>query len=78
MTDDEALGLVRDALDKTVPGAGTKVDMSTDLVADGILDSLDVMNFLFEVEQTLGHRLTAIAEDHTDFRVSTLVALIRA
>jgi acyl carrier protein len=77
MTEDEALALVRDALDATVPGAGAKADMSSDLVGDEILDSLDVMNFLFEVEQTLGRRLTSIAEDHTDFRVATLVALIR-
>lgn len=78
MTEDEALDLVRDALDKTVAGSGARVEPSTDLVGDGILDSLDVMNFLFELEQSLGRRLEGIAEDHTDFRVSTLVALIRA
>jgi acyl carrier protein len=78
MTEDEALVLVRDALDKTVPGAGSKVGTATDLVGDGVLDSLDLMNFLFELEQALGRRLDGVAEDHTDFRVSTLVALIRA
>ena len=77
MTEDEALALIRDCVAKVVPARGESVDLDTDLVKDEILDSLDVMSFLFELEQELGRKLTAITEEYDDFRVAALIALVR-
>ena len=35
------------------------------------------MSFLFELEQELGRKLTAITEEYDDFRVAALIALVR-
>lgn len=76
MTDNEAFDLIRQALEQTKAGSSEKVTMETDLVADGILDSLDSMNFLFELETALGQPISSIDETFDDFRVATLVELI--
>lgn len=78
MTEPEAYQLIVAALTKVAPGKAPKVTEDTDLLAGGILDSLDVMNFLFEVEQRLGKKLTAIDETYNDFRVQSLVKIIGA
>ncbi len=76
MTEDATLLLIRDSLNKVAEGAGDKITPETDLVAEEIVDSLDLMNFLFEVEQTLGTKLTAVTEDYDDYRVSSLMKVI--
>ena len=73
MTDEEALGMVRDAINEVSAGAGDKVTMETDLVADEVLDSLDIMNFLFELETANGSKIEAIDETYDDYRVSSIV-----
>ncbi|MEM8751964.1 MAG: hypothetical protein AAGF90_03210 [Pseudomonadota bacterium] len=78
MTNDEALSMIRSALDKVSPGAGEKVSMDTHLVEDDVLDSLDVMNFLFELEQEKGGQIEGIDESFEDFRVSRIVELMAA
>lgn len=50
--------------------------METDLVGEEIVDSLDSMNFLFELETALGYPLSKIDESFDDFRVGTLIDLI--
>lgn len=60
---------------KVVPKNTHAVTMETDLVGDGVLDSLDVMSFLFEFEQQLGTKLDAIDEEFNDFRVERLVKI---
>jgi acyl carrier protein len=77
MTEPEAYQLIVGALTKVAPSKASKVTEDTDLLAGGILDSLDVMNFLFELEQRLGKKLTAIDETYNDFRVQSLITIIR-
>lgn len=77
MTDDEALALIRRAIEKVSPGAAARISKDTDLVRDAIVDSLDIMNFIFQLEKMVGFKIDEIAEDFTDFRVSTLIDFIR-
>lgn len=78
MTEDDALGHIKAALDATSAGLSEKISMDTHLTDDGIIDSLDSMNFLFELETVLGKKLTAIDEQFDDFRVKRLVEIVRA
>lgn len=77
MTEDEALGHIKNALDATMAGLSEKVSVDSHLTDDGIIDSLDSMNFLFELETVLGKKLTAIDEQFNDFRVKKLVEIVR-
>jgi acyl carrier protein len=76
MTRDESLEHVRGAILETVSDVPKDITESTDLVADGILDSLDQMNFLFQLEKRLDTKLASIDEDYQDFRVSSLVDIV--
>jgi acyl carrier protein len=76
MTREEALERIKKALDTTVGDAAGDITEGTDLVGDGMLDSLDSMTFLFELEQDLGTKLEAIDETYEDFRVSALVDIV--
>lgn len=78
MTEVEAYQLIVGAIAKVAPNKATSVTEDTDLLTDGVLDSLDVMNFLFEIEQRLGRKLTAIDETYNDFRVRSLTKIICA
>lgn len=76
MTNDEALSMIREALNIVSPGVGEKVTLETDLKEDEVLDSLDRMNFLFELEDLHGSKLEQITDTFEDFRVSTLVGFL--
>ncbi|MCB9992215.1 MAG: acyl carrier protein [Hyphomicrobiaceae bacterium] len=76
MTENEAFELIKKALDETAAGLSAKVTMDSHLTKDEIVDSLDSMNFLFELEQLLGHKIEAIDETFDDFRVKRLIELI--
>ncbi|MEL6521318.1 MAG: hypothetical protein AAFQ66_10160 [Pseudomonadota bacterium] len=73
MTQDDALGMIKKALDAVTPGAGDDITMETDLAKDEVLDSLDLMNFLFELETLKGTKIPEITETFGDYRVTTLV-----
>jgi len=77
MTHDEALSLIKDALEKTKAGLADKITPDVDLIKDKIIDSLDSMNFLFELEQLHGSQLDAIDETFDDFRVSRLIEILQ-
>lgn len=77
MTDEEALAHIRESINEVSPGAGDDVTAETDLAGDGVLDSLDLMNFLFELENRCG-KIEAIDEDYNDYRVSALVDHLKA
>lgn len=53
-----------------------ELTLETDLVGEEILDSLDSMNFLFDLEQHIGVKIPQIDEDYDDFMVGSLVELI--
>jgi acyl carrier protein len=77
MTEPEAFELIITAVTKVAPSRASKVTEETDLLG-GILDSLDIMSFLFEIEQRLDKKLTAIDETYSDFRVRSLITIICA
>lgn len=74
---DTTLELIKKALEMTTPGVSEKVTMDTHLVADGILDSLDLMNFMFELEDLHGHKIEQIDETFDDYRVSVLAGFLQ-
>lgn len=76
MTHEEAYDAILKALEATSPGLSSKVSESTDLIGDGVLDSLDSMNFLFELETQRGGKLEAIDESFSDFRVANLINIL--
>lgn len=77
MTDDEALAMIKKSVDEVSAGASERINMSTHLVDDDILDSLDVMNFMFELEKLHGKSLPGVDEEFSDFRVSKLVEILK-
>ncbi len=76
MTRDEAFDLIKQALEATTTGLSEKVTLTSDLIKDDIVDSLDSMNFLFELETLLNKKLTAIDETFDDFRVERLIDIV--
>ncbi len=76
MTREEALATITKALTATVGDVEGDITEATNLVEDGMLDSLDSMTFLFELENDLGSKLEAIDETYDDFRVGALVDIV--
>lgn len=76
MSGESALEMIKKALEEVSKGSSKNVTMDTDLVKENILDSLDLMNFLFELEQLNGKKIEEITETHEDFRVATLVGFL--
>ena len=78
MTREEALAAITKALTTTVGDVDGTISEDTNLVDDGMLDSLDSMTFLFELETDLGMKLAAIDETYDDFRVGSIVDIVVA
>ena len=76
MNREEALAAITKALTATVGSVDGEVTEETNLVDDGLLDSLDSMTFLFELENDLGSKLEAIDETYDDFRVGSIVDIV--
>jgi acyl carrier protein len=78
MTDDDALKMVKEAIEIAASGSSKKVNMDTHLSEEEILDSLDLMTFLFELEGLNGKPIDGIDEGFDDYRVKTIVGLMTA
>ncbi len=78
MTREEALTAITKALTTTVGDIDGTLGEDTNLVDEGMLDSLDSMTFLFELENDLGLKLEAIDETYEDFRVGSIVDIVVA
>jgi acyl carrier protein len=78
MTREEALTAITKALTTTVGDVDGTIGEDTNLVDEGMLDSLDSMTFLFELETDLGMKLEAIDETYEDFRVGSIVDIVVA
>ena len=52
------------------------ITMETDLLEDGILDSLDAMTFLFNLEKNVNTIIVEIDDDFNDFKISSLVSIL--
>lgn len=76
MTREEALAAITKALVATVGSVDGDITEETNLVEDGLLDSLDSMTFLFELENDLDTKLEAIDETYEDFRVGSIVDIV--
>ena len=76
MNREEALAAITKALSATVGSVDGDITEATNLVDDGLLDSLDSMTFLFELENDLGSKLEAIDETYDDFRVGSIVDIV--
>ena len=76
MTRDQAFSMIQQALERTADGLSGKVGHDTHLTEDKIIDSLDSMNFLFELEQLHGSKIEEIDETFNDFRVSRLIEIL--
>ena len=48
----------------------------TDLIEEGILDSLDAMTFLFHLEKEVKQKIKEIDDEFDDFTVSTLIKIL--
>jgi acyl carrier protein len=77
MKQEQALSMILGALETAVPGSSSKVTMESHLVADGIIDSLDLMAFLYELERDCGDSLEVINDDFNDYRVVRLVEILQ-
>ncbi len=49
---------------------------ATDLIEEGILDSLDAMTFLFHLEKEVKQKIKEIDDEFDDFTVSTLIKIL--
>ena len=78
MTEDDALKMVKAALEIAAKGSSESVTMDTHLSDENILDSLDMMTFLFELENLNGKSIEGIDESFDDYRVKTIVGLMTA
>jgi acyl carrier protein len=76
MTEAEALEMIKSAINEVSAGAGDEITMETHLADDDVLDSLDLMNFLFELEQLKGSKIEEITETFDDYRVATLAGFL--
>jgi acyl carrier protein len=73
MSEDEAFAMIRTALAAVRPELADEVRRDSDIAGEGMLDSLDVMAFLFELEQLHGRKIEAIDENFRDFTVPRLI-----
>ncbi len=78
MTEQDAFEMILKSLEKTNPGISKGVSKETHLLKDGVIDSLESMNFLFELEQLNGSQLAEIDESFDDFRVTRLIEILVA
>ena len=76
MTKEQAIELIREALADVLAKKIGPLDAKTNLVTDGVVDSLDLMTFLLQLETRAGKKLKAIDENFTDFRVGTIADMI--
>ena len=77
MNQQEALNSIKKALNSTQAEYDeNELDLNTNLIEEGILDSLDAMSFLFELEAVLDKKIIEIDEDFEDFTISKFVEIL--
>lgn len=76
MTQDDALSMIKEAVNIASSGAGDKITIDTHLSEEDILDSLDLMTFLFELEGLYGKSIPGIDEGFEDYKVKTIADLM--
>ncbi|MDP3183189.1 MAG: acyl carrier protein [Desulfobaccales bacterium] len=80
MNHEEAYGIIREALKKTLGGKSVTFSDTTDLVEENILDSLDGMVFLLALEELSGREIPEEGDlvEAGFFKVEGLVKFLTA
>ena len=73
---DAVFAKIKEALEMTKPGISDKVTMETHLIEDDVLDSLDLMNFMYELETLHGQKIEQIDESFDDYRVNIIAGFM--
>ena len=72
MNQKDALIAIKNALNSTqAEYSDESIKLDTNLIEDGILDSLDAMSFLFELERIIDKKITEIDEEFEDFTIDS-------
>tara|TARA_Y200000002_G_C22086488_1_gene416746 strand:- start:192 stop:434 length:243 start_codon:yes stop_codon:yes gene_type:complete len=78
MNQEDALNTIKKALNSTqAEYSDESIKLDTNLIDEGILDSLDAMSFLFELETIIDKKITEIDEEFEDFNVRKFVEILR-
>jgi acyl carrier protein len=77
MDANQALTLIKTAAEKVKSGSSAGLSADSDLLKNEKFDSLSVVEFLFELEARLAHKVTEIDDDFEDYRVSQLIAILQ-
>ena len=74
---DKKIEVIKDCINIVKPGYGNNITIDSDLIKDQILDSLEAINFLFELENNFPEKINKIDDDFSDFTVKALIELIK-
>ena len=78
MNQKDALIAIKNALNSTqAEYSDESIKLDTNLIEDGILDSLDAMSFLFELERIIDKKITEIDEEFEDFTIAKFVEILQ-
>ena len=78
MNQKDALIAIKKALNSTqAEYTDESIKLDTNLIEDGILDSLDAMSFLFELETIIDRKITEIDEEFEDFTIVRFVEILQ-
>ena len=73
----ESVSLIKKALiSAEVDIEDYSLNEDTDLIEEGILDSLDAMTFLFHLEKEVNEKITEIDDEFDDFTIATLIQIL--
>ena len=77
MDQQQALISIKKALNSTqAEYSENELNLDTNLIDEGILDSLDAMSFLFELESVIDKKITEIDEEFDNFTISKFVEIL--
>ena len=73
----ESVALIKKALiSAEVDIEDYSLNEDTDLIEEGILDSLDAMTFLFHLEKEVNEKISEIDDEFDDFTIATLIQIL--
>ena len=77
MNSTESFDLIKKALIAAeVDISNLSLDEDTDLIKEGILDSLDAMTFLFHLEKEVNQKIKEIDDEFDNFQISNFVKIL--
>ncbi len=77
MNSTESFDLIKKSLIAAeVDISNLSLDEDTDLIKEGILDSLDAMTFLFHLEKEVNQKIKEIDDEFDNFQISNFVKIL--